>query len=64
MRIAAQSGIQSSIKEEGLILQGSPAFDVGAYRRSYIVFRHLNEWNTKIDKLEKEIQNLKKSSKA
>lgn len=41
VKIAAQSGIGSNIETEGEIVQGSPAFKVSDYKRSYVVFRNL-----------------------
>jgi len=52
VRIAAQSGIGSDIPDGG-IMQGSPAFEIGKYRRSYVYFRRLSEMAAKIDELEK-----------
>jgi UDP-3-O-[3-hydroxymyristoyl] glucosamine N-acyltransferase len=42
-RIAAQSGVGSSIKEENTTVQGSPAFGIGDYKKSYVAFRNLPE---------------------
>ena len=53
VKIAAQSGIGQSIAEPGAIVQGSPAFDIGHYRRSYVLFRSLPELSKKISSLEK-----------
>ena len=36
VKIAAQSGISSSIKVKGAIIQGSPAFNISDYKRSYV----------------------------
>jgi UDP-3-O-[3-hydroxymyristoyl] glucosamine N-acyltransferase len=41
VKAAAQSGIPSSIKQEGKIVQGTPAFDVMDFRKSYVYFRKL-----------------------
>ena len=35
-KIAAQSGIAKSIKQSEKIVQGSPAYDIGDYTRSYV----------------------------
>jgi UDP-3-O-[3-hydroxymyristoyl] glucosamine N-acyltransferase len=59
VKIAAQSGVGSSITKEGEILQGSPAFQIGDYKRSYVSFRNLPQIQEKIQTLEKEIQQLK-----
>ena len=57
-RIAAQSGIESSVKPNS-VLQGSPAYDVSRYQRSYVVFRRLPDLYKQISELEKEIKTLK-----
>lgn len=43
VKIAAQSGVGSSILNEGEILQGSPAFSIQDYKKSYLAFRKLPE---------------------
>jgi UDP-3-O-[3-hydroxymyristoyl] glucosamine N-acyltransferase len=43
VKIAAQSGVGHSITIEGEIVQGSPAFNIGDYKRSYVLFRKLPE---------------------
>lgn len=53
VKIAAQSGIGHSITTEKEIMQGSPAFSIGDYKRSYVMFRKLPELNAKIQELEK-----------
>lgn len=53
VKIAAQSGIGSSILKEGTIVQGSPAFEVGEYKRSYVLFKKLPQLYDIIQKLEK-----------
>jgi UDP-3-O-[3-hydroxymyristoyl] glucosamine N-acyltransferase len=58
VKIAAQSGIGNSITKEGEIFQGSPAFSIGEYKRSYILFRKFPEINQKINELEKLIAEL------
>lgn len=61
VRIAAQSGIGGNITKKGETVQGSPAFEISKYRRSYVHFRKLTELNAKVDELQKEIERLKKS---
>jgi len=51
--IAAQSGISKSITKKGEGYMGSPAFEVGKYRKSYIHFRNLPDLVQRIEKLEK-----------
>ena len=59
--IAAQSGIGSSIKEKA-IMQGSPAFSIGDYKKSYIGFRKLPELMREIHQLKQELAALKSNS--
>ncbi len=60
-KIAAQSGVGSSITEPGQILQGSPAFPISDYRRTYVVFRKLPDLDKKIQELEKALAELKQT---
>jgi len=53
VKIAAQSGVGASITKEGEIIQGSPAFPIGEYKKSYVGFRKLPEIQAKIEELEK-----------
>lgn len=61
VKIAAQSGIGSSITTEGEIVQGSPAFNIGEYKRTYVVFRKLPQLEKRIKELEQLIAELNKS---
>lgn len=54
-KIAAQSGIGNNIDEPNSIVQGSPAFNVGDYKRSYVLFKKLPELYQKIQELAKKI---------
>ena len=60
VKIAGQSGVASTIAKEGLVVQGSPAFAIGDYQRSYVLFRGFQKLNDRIRALENEIKNLKK----
>ena len=62
VKIAAQSGIGNNIEEEGATVQGSPAFNIGDQKRSYVVFRQLPDLQRKIRELEKQIQELKQAT--
>ncbi|MBL7964581.1 MAG: UDP-3-O-(3-hydroxymyristoyl)glucosamine N-acyltransferase [Flavobacteriales bacterium] len=53
VKIAAQSGIGSNIPDDAVV-QGSPAFAIGEYKRSHIVFRDLPALRRRVDQLEKE----------
>lgn len=55
VKIAAQSGIGSSVEKENDVLQGSPAFSVGDYRRSYVLFRSLPKLNDKMNEILKKL---------
>lgn len=60
VKIAAQSGIGRTIKKEGIVLQGSPAFEFGPYQKSYVLFKNLPKMREQIIALEKELKELKK----
>jgi UDP-3-O-[3-hydroxymyristoyl] glucosamine N-acyltransferase len=55
VKIAGQSGIGSNIDKEGEIVQGSPAFNIGEYKRSYVLFRSLPKLNDKLSDLTKKL---------
>ncbi len=55
-KIAAQSGIGHDIKEENSIMQGSPAFGIGDYKRSYVLFRSLPKIKAELNELRKQLQ--------
>ena len=59
VKIAGQSGISSTVNKEGEILQGSPAFPIGEYKRCYIHFRNLQKFYDRLGKVENEIRLLK-----
>ena len=52
VKIAAQSGIQNDVPDDSVV-QGSPAFPVGDYRRSYVYFRKLPQLIKELQKLSK-----------
>ena len=62
VKIAAQSGIGASITKEGEIVQGSPAFFIGDYKKSYIGFRKLPELINKIEELERKLDEIQKQN--
>lgn len=59
VKIAAQSGVGADLKD-GAIVQGSPAFGIGDYKRSYVSFRKLPEMQQQINELSKQIAALKR----
>jgi UDP-3-O-[3-hydroxymyristoyl] glucosamine N-acyltransferase len=56
VKIAAQSGVGKNILKKGEIVQGSPAFDISTYRKSYIHFKNFHSIKQKLDELEKLIK--------
>lgn len=54
--IAAQSGIGKSIKEEKSIHEGSPAFAIRDFQRSYIHFRRFDKLVKQVNDLERNIK--------
>ncbi len=58
VKIAGQSGVASTIETEGLVVQGSPAFAIGDYQRSYVLFRSLQKLNNRLRTLETEIKKI------
>jgi UDP-3-O-[3-hydroxymyristoyl] glucosamine N-acyltransferase len=62
VKVAGQSGIGSNIDKEGEIVQGSPAFNIGDYKRSYVLFRGLPKLNDKLTDLTKKLNIQKNES--
>lgn len=60
-KIAAQSGIGNTVKEENTTVQGSPAFNIGEYKRSYVLFKNFSDVNDRIKSLERILKELKES---
>lgn len=52
VKIAAQSGVSSNLNDE-MIVQGSPAYTIGEYKRAYVGFKKLPEILERLTKLEK-----------
>ncbi len=59
VKIAAQSGVGADLKD-GAVVQGSPAFGIGDYKRSYVSFRKLPEMQQQINDLTIQIAALKR----
>jgi UDP-3-O-[3-hydroxymyristoyl] glucosamine N-acyltransferase len=55
VKIAGQSGVAQNVKEEGKVVQGSPAFGVGEYQRAYVLFRSLPKLFKQVTELEKKV---------
>ena len=54
-KIAAQSGIGANIKVEGTVVQGSPAFYIGDYKRAYVGFKKLPEILHQLNEISKKL---------
>lgn len=57
-RINAQSGVAKSIKQEGIAVTGSPAFDYSEAMRAQVVYKRLPELYQRINALEKKLKDL------
>ena len=51
-KIAAQSGVGQSVTTPGTAIQGSPAYDIMPYQRSYVYFKKLPELVERIRQIE------------
>lgn len=60
-KVGAQAGIPSDIKTENSILLGTPAIDHRDFLKSSIIFKRLPEMNTKLNQLERKLENLGKA---
>jgi UDP-3-O-[3-hydroxymyristoyl] glucosamine N-acyltransferase len=56
VKIAAQAGVTKSIKQQGAVVEGSPAFSFSDYQRSYIHFRRFDSIVKRINELERKIK--------
>lgn len=56
VKIAGQAGVGNSIEKENEIVQGSPAFSLGDFRRSYVLFRNLPKLNDRMKDLENKLK--------
>lgn len=56
-KVGAQSGVGKSVKEEGVSLNGSPAFDLGDHFRSLAVFRKLPQLEKRVYLVEQHLNN-------
>ena len=52
VKIAGQSGVARSISEPGITVQGTPAFKISDFQRSYVVFKKLPSLQDRIRNLE------------
>ena len=59
VRSGAQAGIAGSIRKGHVTVQGSPAIEAKNFARSSIVFKNLPEMYTDVNRMKKEIEELK-----
>lgn len=57
VKIAGQSGVGKSITEENSVVQGSPAFSIRDFQRSYIHYRRLDTLVKRVKELERNQKN-------
>jgi len=55
VKIAAQSGVTKNIKQENIVVQGSPPLDFTHYQRCYVVFKNLPDLRNQVIELEKKV---------
>lgn len=55
VKIGGQSGVGKSITKENEVVQGSPAFTIGDYQRSSVLFRSLPKMNEKLNEVLKKL---------
>jgi UDP-3-O-[3-hydroxymyristoyl] glucosamine N-acyltransferase len=55
--IAAKSGVSGSIKTK-MTVAGIPDQEIGAWRKSVVLFRNLGAWKEKLRKIENRIKEL------
>ncbi len=60
VKVQARSGVAKSVTEEGALLQGYVAFNIKDFLKSYVLFKKFPKLASRIDKLEKELEALKK----
>jgi UDP-3-O-[3-hydroxymyristoyl] glucosamine N-acyltransferase len=51
--LTAKTGVQKSVREEGQVLQGYPAFNLRDNQRASVIYRHLPELERRLTALEK-----------
>ena len=58
VKIGAQSGIPNSIRQEGKVVLGAPAIEIGLFQRSYVIFKNLPSLRNQIIDLERKVSDL------
>ncbi len=55
VKVAAQAGVVSGIDKVGEIVQGTPAFSIGEFRRSFVLFKKLPELTIRLQNIENKL---------
>ena len=61
VKIAAQSGVPKSIKQENAVVQGSPPLDFSHFQRCYVLFKNLPNLRNQVNDLERKMTELGKA---
>lgn len=54
--IGAQAGVSNSVKESGRTLFGTPAINLGEFKRMFVYMKQLEKLNKRVDELEKKLK--------
>jgi len=60
-KIAAQPGKGNSVTKENEVVQGSPAFNIGDFKHTSVIYKKLPELEKKIDEMQKTVDSLNNS---
>lgn len=58
VKVTPQAGIPNTIKEEGAIVMGTPAFNIREFQKSFIVYKQLPDLFKRVKELENQIKKL------
>jgi UDP-3-O-[3-hydroxymyristoyl] glucosamine N-acyltransferase len=56
IKIGAQAGVGNTITDKGVMLMGSPAFDLRTFHKAHVVFKKLPEIYVQLNRIEKELK--------
>lgn len=59
--VVPQSGVPNTIKKEGSVVMGTPAFNIREFQKSFIVYKQLPDLYKRVKQLENELKKLKGS---
>jgi UDP-3-O-[3-hydroxymyristoyl] glucosamine N-acyltransferase len=62
VKVGAQAGIANSVKKDGSVIMGSPAFGLVDFQKSSIVFKTLPELRREVYNLKRELEALKSNT--